>query len=171
MTVITVLDQLVVDKIIEKPSQDFAVWEANSPHRVAAVLRGIMPFVLQASPPSYLSIPVDEVPENLGAGRWVRAPGGEWIIPADLDLEAFLASSVHDEGNYLIYQRSEPLLDGPQLPWWGFAATRRQRQKYSAKALVDGLFAARVHIAIAVHPDASDAVVVVPSGIASSDTA
>ena len=168
MTVTTVLAQLLVDESIAKPAADFAVWEAHSPQQVAVVLRNVMPFVLQGSLPSYLRTGSAEAPEDLGVGPWARTQDGEWKIPADLNIEAFLGSSVHDEGNYLIYQRFEPHVGGAELPRWGFASTQRQRQKYSAKALVDGLLTARVHIAIAVHADASDAVVVVPPGLASS---
>jgi len=105
----------------------------------------------------FLNADVDSA-ADLGRGDWREAGPGAWLIPERFDPTSFLQSQVHTEGNYFLYCRSSRLNDSSEisaLPWWG-----TQRWHGRAARLRTGIAAQGIEIALAVHPDGSDWVLV-----------
>src|SRR5262245_22716245 len=148
-TVASVLDGYFADGRSLRPAPFFTVWEASE-QDVDEVLALILPLVLRRTEPCFVETGFVLEPEELGVGEWRRLNDHLWAAPPHLDPAAFLDSRLHCTfANYLLYQAAEPR-EIPSLPWWGAAATRRRRQRYSAQALVDGLRLAGVRFGIAV---------------------
>jgi hypothetical protein len=170
---IELLEGLVDPPQVSRPSRAWQVWHANGPQATERVLASVLPTLLKHGEPCYLETAFPMSVDELGAGNWIPAGPNQWRVPFDLVAADFLQSQIHSEGSYAIYQRRDALEQGlpPELPWWGPATSRQGRQPVAMEALVTGLTASGVLVALVVHPDATDLAIAVPTSESSKGTA
>lgn len=162
-SLVTLLDSSAV---ANRPAGLWPVWHVAGSPKSDSLLESLIRTLLEARIPLFLGTDGTVEERDLGPGSWNAVFADQWRVPESLDPVSFLAGRLGGIGNYFIYSRSTPLPSGlPQhLPWWGFAARNSRRRDGSAEALVVGLQQAQVALVIAVHPDASSCIVVIPSG-------
>ena len=160
-SLLTLLDTNSLAKRLDPSEQVWKVssqwWRGDAPDRL---LEQVLSLLLAAGQPCLLGLNGAIDWKDLGGKPWRSATAGLWRIPANLDPGSFIASSVHNEGNYALYvceseANIERILEG--LPWWGWSQARDR-----ASRIVQGLRQAEVEAALVVHPDASAWMLAIP---------
>ena len=101
-------------------------------------------------------------PDQLRSKVWSQESDHVWRVPADLDPESLLETSLHNEGSYGLFAcASKSNVERmPELPWWGPSNSQSK-----AARMLHGLRQAGIDLALMVHADASDWIVAIPNGL------
>lgn len=121
------------------------------------LLARLLRLVVDLGQPWYLAADPSTPSTDLGGGPWTLVTPGTWRAPSPLTADDFLESGIHTVGNYILYSRAAPL---PIEAWEGVELWGWRR---SDAAVVRALQRLGIDAAIAVHPDASDWFLALPT--------
>jgi hypothetical protein len=128
------------------------------PRDADALLARVLRRALQLGSPWFLVADPSTMFGDLGPEAWTPIADGTWRVPASLNAEAFLQSEVHTIGSYLLYSSPAP------IPIERLATLNVWDRPDAA--VFRALAAAGIEAAIAVHADASDWMLALPTSSA-----
>lgn len=157
------------DPAAERLTHNLPVWRVRwrgtdvlrrmrgQPERDAdALLTAALGELPRVGPPCFLVCDPEVDVHDLGPGAWVRVSPETWQVPATTEPQWLVERGYLGQiGSYAVYVRTEPLPDGEYARGLGTART--------ADDFVEGVTRLRIDALIAVGPDATEWIAVLPS--------